>query len=309
MDLFLFKKVVSQFLYPIPVVLALLLLAWLVLAWSRRGRRNLVGVGTEVLADYSVPKKKRRPGCFGMLLLFSGIFILYGCSTGLLVNQMFFILEQQYPPLQVEDEKVRVLEPEYIVILAGSHVYFPERPITSRLGSSTMARLVEGLRIHKQFPSAKVVMTGGVMKEGWPSVAAEMGEMARILGLEGEVILEEEARDTRENASLLKPVLQAKPFILVTSGYHMPRAMGLFRGQGLQPVAAAADIKRWPRTNYEHDQLIPSAKNLSRMSMALHEYLGLLWASWRGQLSEAPESEQREQEAKPVDEGEILVKG
>lgn len=291
MDLFLFKKIVSYFFQPVLVVLALLLLGWIMLFWARRRWRSLPSADGAVMADYSVPKKQRRPGCLGLLLVFGGMIMLYVCSTGLLVNQMYLSLEHQYPPLQVDDEKVRALDPDYIVILSGSHVYFPERPITSRLAGATTARLVEGLRIHKRFPKAKVVMTGGVMKEGWPSVAAEMGEMAKMLGLQGEVILEEKARDTKENASLLKAVLQDKSFILVTSGYHMPRAMGLFRGQGLQPIAAAADIKRWPRDNYEHDQLIPSAKNLSRMATALHEYVGLLWAGLRGQLGEVSESE------------------
>ena len=142
------------------------------------------------------------------------------------------------------------------------------------------------------------------MQQGWPSMAKEMGEMARLLGYEGELILEEKARDTRENAKLLRPLLQDKSFLLVTSGYHMPRAMGLFRGQGLHPIAASAEIKRWPRNNFKRDQLVPRAIHLSNMSKAQHEYIGLLWASLRGQIGKAPgdDSPPREQlEPEPED--------
>ncbi|MCF6312823.1 MAG: YdcF family protein [Verrucomicrobiales bacterium] len=285
--MFWIKKVVSMFLDPVPVVLVMMVVGWLCLFWSRRVWRDMAEVveGT-VAADYSVAKKKGRYSGLGMLLIFLAACLLYFCSTGWVANKLFYALEKQYPPLQLEDEEVLKLRPEFIVVLSGSHVYFPERPITSRLAGATSARLMEGLRIHQSFPASKMVMTGGVMEKGWPSVASEMGEMAKILGLSGEAILEETSRDTKENASKLKNILLGKSFILVTSAYHMPRAMALFRGQGLKPIAACADLKRWPRNNFKYDQLIPSSKNLNYVGVALHEYVGLLWAGLRGQLGE-----------------------
>lgn len=311
MDLFLFKKVISQFLHPIPMVLGMLVCGLLILAWTRR-RSRLVSAGVDILEDYSVPKKKSRFGCLGMMLLVGAIFALYFFSTGLVASQMLFALERQYPPLVLEEGKGGELNPEYIVILAGSYHYKLQRPITSRFGAASTARLIEGIRIHKAYPKAKVIMTGGVAEEGWPSVAAEMGELAKLLGLDAEVILEEESRDTKDHARFLKSRLEGKQFVVVTSGYHMPRAMGLFRGQGLNPVAASAEIICWPEARYMHDQLIPNAGNLSRVDAALHEYFGLVWAFFRGQLGSDPqdaskEEKKDEEESKPVDEREILV--
>ena len=54
------------------------------------------------------------------------------------------------------------------------------------------------------------------------------------------------------------------------------------------PVAASAEIKVWPDVHYEHEQLIPHAGNLTSVNTAMHEYLGLLWAFFRGQLGSAP---------------------
>lgn len=314
MDLFLFKKLLSQYLHPLPVVVAMLALGWLMLAWARRRRRSLLSDSGELLDDYSVPKKRRRPGCFGMVLVFGALLLLYLCSIGPVADRMFFALERQYPPLQLDSEEVRSLKPDYIVILGGSESYHPQRPITSRQAGSSMARLVEGIRVHKSFPEAKMVITGGPVNGDGPSVAAEMGELAKLLGLEGEVILEEKARDTKDNAGMLQARLQDKSFILVTSGYHMPRAMGLFRGQGLKPVASPAETKVWPGVKYEHRQLIPSSSNLAKVNTALHEYLGLVWAFFRGQLGSDPQDASEEkkkdgEESKPVDDREILVRG
>ena len=289
MGIFEIKKLASQFLHPIFVVLVLMALAWLLLAWSRRRQKSLLTESGDVMADYSVPKNKKRPGCLGMMFFFTGLMLLYWCSTGLVMKQMYFALESQYPPLQLDDQKVRELKPAYIVILGGSDRSDPELPVTLRNNGASTARLIEGIRVHQAFPGAKVVMTGGPMKEGGSSVASEMKKLGMLLGLEdSDIILEEEARDTKDNAKLLQSLLKGRRFILVTSAYHMPRAMGLFRGQGLNPIAASAEIKVWPDVHYEHEQLIPYAGNLTSVNTAMHEYLGLLWAFFRGQLGSAP---------------------
>ena len=85
----------------------------------------------------------------------------------------------------------------------------------------------------------------------------------------------------------LKPILGESEFLLVTSGYHMPRAMSLFYGQDLEPVAAPCDLFVWPRftdTNpYKPENFIPRLSSLSKTHYAFHEYLGLTWARLRDQ--------------------------
>ncbi len=306
MDLFWLKKAVSFFLHPIPVVLGMLVMGWVSLAWSRRRHHSMVPDGLEVLEDYSVPRKRRRPGCLGMVLIFGALLLLYLSSIGLIASHLFFSLERQHPPLDLKDEKVGKLKPDYIVILPGSYRYRTDRPITSRLSASTTARMVEGMRIHAAFPNAKIVLTGGSMKKEWPSVASEMEVFARLMGLKGEVILEEKARDTKDHARLLKPMLEDKTFILVTSCYHMPRAMGLFRGQGLDPIAGSAEVKFGSTLPFNYDQLIPGVGSMSNLNIAIHEYLGMLWAKMRGQFGNTPEK--KSEEKKPDDEKEIFVR-
>ncbi|MDA7920678.1 YdcF family protein [Verrucomicrobiales bacterium] len=80
------------------------------------------------------------------------------------------------------------------------------------------------------------------------------------------------------------------PFLLVTSGAHMPRAYRLFTGQGLKPVPAAVDVWAYPELGnpnpYQSALLIPRASNVYASSVAMHEIMGMAWATLRGQAKE-----------------------
>jgi len=72
------------------------------------------------------------------------------------------------------------------------------------------------------------------------------------------------------------------PFVLVTSAIHMPRAMLLFRQQGMDPVPAPAEITDFARNDISPFSFFPRAAALSKVEAAWHEYLGLLWAQLNG---------------------------
>jgi uncharacterized SAM-binding protein YcdF (DUF218 family) len=100
-----------------------------------------------------------------------------------------------------------------------------------------------------------------------------------------QLILEANARDTYENAVFLKDELTKQGlldpgmrWVLITSAYHMPRAMGAFR-------AAGFDVEAWPvdyRTRGEADLIRPFDKvseGLRRVDTASREWAGL-FAYW-----------------------------
>jgi len=72
----------------------------------------------------------------------------------------------------------------------------------------------------------------------------------------------------------------------VTSAFHMPRAVALFRKVGLRPVPAPADyeIKRSRETGITPETFQPHADNFKRTEKAAYEYLGLVWARLRGAI-------------------------
>ena len=105
--------------------------------------------------------------------------------------------------------------------------------------------MTEAAALARRYPNAKVLFTGGsveILRE--PTVEADAaGMVLRDLGVGGDrLLLERKARNTAENAVLAKQLADPKPgerWLLVTSAWHMPRAMGLFRKVGF-------DVEPWP---------------------------------------------------------------
>lgn len=142
-------------------------------------------------------------------------------------------------------------------------------------------RFTETIALARRYPKAKVAFTGGAIER---LSASKVGaDAARAiftdLGLpEGDrLVLERKARDTWENAVFVKALTRPKAgerWLLVTSAWHMPRAIGAFRKAGFP-------VEPWPvdyRTASLWDGLRPfeaPADGLKRFDTALHEWVGL----------------------------------
>ena len=104
----------------------------------------------------------------------------------------------------------------------------------------------------------------------------------------GRVVAEDKSRNTVENARFSRELAQPKPgerWLLVTSAYHLPRAVGIFRKAGFPVEAYPVD---W-RTRGTGDALRPfptMGEGLRRTDTAMREWIGLA-AYWvTGQTSE-----------------------
>lgn len=169
-------------------------------------------------------------------------------------------------PLETKYEKLTVIPKEVTHILL--------------LGGDAKNRVWEALRLYHKIDNAKVITSGykGHLK------TAEAIRTANLLIQSGvakeDIIIHSQPKDTKEEAIKTKVLLGTKPFILVTSAYHMPRAMALFKKEGLNPIPAPTDFKILSNNYYS----VPKGKNIKNTEIALHEYLGLLWATIKGQI-------------------------
>jgi len=94
-------------------------------------------------------------------------------------------------------------------------------------------------------------------------------------------IVEGKSKDTYENALYTSRLLPPSSTIfLVTSAYHMPRSVRLFRHFGICPIPKKTDYKYDARLEFQ--DFLPSFGGLKRLYLALHEYLGLLSLDIRG---------------------------
>jgi uncharacterized SAM-binding protein YcdF (DUF218 family) len=170
-----------------------------------------------------------------------------------------------------------------IIILGG----FEDGWVTAGRGGLALneaaERLTESIRMARQLPAAKIVFTGGV---GDLFAGADAGAAVRKYledaGIASDrIIIEKDSRDTYENAvftrRLLNPSTQDR-WLLVTSAYHMPRAVGAFRRAGFDVLPFPVDF----RTRDARNLIRPFgnvAAGLQRADLAVKEWLGLV-AYW-----------------------------
>jgi uncharacterized SAM-binding protein YcdF (DUF218 family) len=142
-------------------------------------------------------------------------------------------------------------------------------------------RFTEALRLALLYPEARIAISGGVgvFVAGDDPEAAAAARFFVDFGIaEDRLILEGESRNTEENAQLTRATVDPKPgevWLLVTSAFHMPRSVGLFRRAGF-------DVVPWP-TDYMGNgtesasiKLDEPAENLTVTTLALREWAGLL---------------------------------
>jgi uncharacterized SAM-binding protein YcdF (DUF218 family) len=143
---------------------------------------------------------------------------------------------------------------------------------------------MEGIRLHRLLPGSKIILTGGIGFDG-PPEATTLSRVAEELGVaKSDMVLEVESRDTKDHPLYVRHIVKEEPFILVTSAFHMPRAMRLFVKQGLAPIPAPAGHWKPAKEFWSPVNLFPSASGLRLAELAYHEYMGLTWAWVRGQI-------------------------
>lgn len=141
-------------------------------------------------------------------------------------------------------------------------------------------RIVEAAALAHAYPEARIVVTGGsgalVLKgEGDADTAPRL---LQALGIARDrLVLENQSRDTYENALFTRRMVDPKPgetWLLVTSAFHMPRAMALFRKAGFAVVAWPADYRTAgdERFGPARDNTQDSLQNLG---LAIREWVGL----------------------------------
>ena len=258
--LFLLKKIISGLLLPVPATLVLGLLGLLLLLTQKRKLAIVLWLMATLI-----------------LAAFSFRYVPTALLTG---------LESQYHPLALPPAGVNT-----IVVLGGGVRGKTNAPPNTQLGSASLARLIEGLRLFhlaKQQGKHPLLILSGGRVFGSPSGAGKMQNTAVILGVNPKhIFIANGSQDTYQEARYLKTIVHQRRFILVTSAYHMPRAMDLFRAQGMHPIPAPTQyLARSARYNMSY--FLPSAVNLLHADIALHEYLGILWARLSGKLTNLP---------------------
>ena len=101
------------------------------------------------------------------------------------------------------------------------------------------------------------------------------------------MIFESESKNTYENAVYTKKILDSLNlkgnFLLVTSGYHMPRAMAVFKKAGFTNLSPYITNRSSGLRRFTFDHLfIPNPGALIGLDMLIHEWIGYLTYKLKG---------------------------
>lgn len=207
-----------------------------------------------------------------MIVIASSIYTVFGCS--LTVMWLMGSLESEFAQ---DRETALTVIPDTVVVLAGYALADVHRPITGRVNSASGFRLLEAARLFKRTGGTTVIITG----DG--ETPAVMKDMLIQLGVpRTNIVTEHESSNTYASAVHQRDRLAGKKFYLVTSAGHMPRAMRVFRKQGLSAIPAPTHFLS--PVSLRDSSIVPSGRNLAISDLAVHEYLGLIWYRLLGRI-------------------------
>lgn len=261
--MFIFKKIFSKFLFPLPLIFCLFLIG-LYLLWFTKKQK------------------------LGKIFVSLGAFVLLLLSYSFVPDALLVSLENDYnayPTVSTENivTPQNIKQPvKYVVVLGAGHTSDPKLPLTSQLSKESLFRLIEGIRIHRVNPTSKLIFTGGGSYNSI-ATATVMTDLAIELGVNrSEIITETSPKDTKDEARIVKTIVEDSAFILVTSASHMPRSIAIFNKLGMYPTAAPTEHNVKQSQAVGPGLFFPGASNLHKAEKAVYEYLGFIWAKLRG---------------------------
>jgi uncharacterized SAM-binding protein YcdF (DUF218 family) len=232
------------------------------------------------------------PGLFVILLIGSGLSQsgkgnrrhgLYLCFLGLL---LWLFSAAPFSDLMLKNLEKGLAMPaavqgDVIVVLGGG--FHGEAEDLSGKGvprGDSMERLVTAARLEKRL-KVPIIVSGGSAGKGSRPEAPAMKRILVDLGVPANrVIVEERSRDTMENAAYTKEICSGHGYhkaVLLTSSYHMKRAVKAFRKNGLTVTPYPANLRMRGPVPYRFIGYLPSASALTDTAVYLKEYLGMLF--------------------------------
>ncbi len=173
------------------------------------------------------------------------------------------------------------VKPTGIIVLGGGvdEVLSAARGTAELSDSGT--RMTGAVALALRFPEAKVVFTGGSasMRDSQTTESETARRLFLSLGLlESRLVFEDKSRNTAENAAYTKVLVDPKPgdtWILVTSAFHMPRSVGIFRKAGFPVIPYPTDYTSFGNAR-DFRPSIYAWKGMQESDRALREWVGLL---------------------------------
>jgi uncharacterized SAM-binding protein YcdF (DUF218 family) len=212
----------------------------------------------------------------GRKLVFASIVLLAICGFSPLGNLLLYPLESRFPPWDATRGA-----PDGIVVLGGS--IDPEISAAHGVAAfkGSVDRLVAAAELAHRYPKARILFSGGnanLVSDDSAKEADYAIAVFEALGIaRARLTMERRSRNTLENAEFSKALAAPKSgerWLLVTSAYHMPRSIGIFRKVGFAVEPYPVDWLTGSRADLMTFSVV-AIEGLSRVETGIREWMGL----------------------------------
>jgi len=241
---FILSKILLFLLFPLNWVIVFLLIA----IFSKR------------------PKLKRK--CFvtgvALLFVFSNPWFLYLFAKDWDVNSVSLVKGRVYSA---------------VIVLGG---FSGEDKNGNGFFNGSADRFIQALELKEQNRTSHILISSGngnLQASKFKEAAWVKGELKKFNLPDSAVLIEQESRNTFENAAFSKKLLEQKhlppPYLLVTSAWHMRRAEYIFKKEGLDIVPCPSGPITGNQKFAWSDCIMPEAYVLDGWTIYLKELVGL----------------------------------
>jgi len=255
------SKVAWFFATPSNLLLSLILLG-LLLALFPRFRKLGIGIGlTFTIATLAL----------GLLPI----------ATWLLVP-----LEERFPPFRDDGRAL-----DGIILLGGAVEASDSAARGTIVANESAERVLDTIRLALRYGQARILISGGggtVFGDG-AAEAPIVADFLKSLGIDpARILVEDRSRTTYENAAFSRVLVEPKAgerWLLVTSAWHMPRAVGVFAQAGFSVTPYPVDFRAGGRGN-NHRPFAFVSDGLRRLDVGAKEWAGLVGYYATGRIPE-----------------------
>jgi uncharacterized SAM-binding protein YcdF (DUF218 family) len=222
----------------------------------------------------------------GRKLVIASVVLLVICGLSPLGKALLYPLEQRFPAWDSGRGA-----PDGIIVLGASI----EADISAARGTPVVRgapdRIIVAAALARRYPNARVVFSGGSanLVSNDAREADFAGEIFESLGVDKlRLIMERRSRNTQENAEFSKALVAPKDgerWLLVTSAFHMPRSVGLFRKAGFAVEPYPVDWRVGGRDDLMAFSNV-AVEGLARTDLAIREWMGLIAYRATGKIDE-----------------------
>lgn len=216
------------------------------------------------------------------------VFTLATVALGLLPIASYILLplEERFPRFRDDGKPV-----DGIILLGGS---VEAAASTSRgmiVANEAAERVLDTIQLAHRYPRARILISsgGGTMFSNGRPEAPVIADYFKSIGIDpARILVEDRSRTTFENAILSHQLVKPRDgerWLLVTSAWHMPRAVGVFRKAEFAVMPYPVDFRTEGGSRIHHPFAFVS-EGLRRLDIGTKEWAGLIGYYLTGRTTE-----------------------